>query len=680
MTTARHDVAPMSPASRTSPTQSQCPATRRNPAYSLFTTLALAGLVLAGCESAPADKAPAAAGFASVHGALTVAPLSCTLPLPANGSPTRAVWAPSPAIATNTTARAEFLNFAKNHGIREVFVAGDTLTGTDTASLASFTAAAKDACIQVELLVGVPDWALSTNHATAVASVKATIAAIAQVSGAKPVGLHLDVRPYLLPNWSTHKGNVPNQYLDLLDKVRPLANAAGLRLTVPMPYWFDTVTVKRDGTSRLLHKFVQDKTDRAVVLAYRDTPVAAVDAAAAEVAYATQIGRPLLTALETACGLSPTSQSFCEEGAAAMDNALIAMKKSQAASAGAQGFAIANLDTYLTLSGAAGQVAAVASTSTTSTTTTSTTTTSTTTTTPSVSEPVAPTTTTTSPTTTPAPSPTCSVALPSNGSPARGLWVWSSTIASSETEKAKFLTFAKDRGVRTVYMSGPSIVGNPTALASFTTAALEACMSVELLYGASSWALTANHGIAVDHAKAAVAALAKISGPKPVALHYDVEPYLLAEWSADMNSVANQYLDLLDKLNAVTKPAGIQLIVDIPFWYDGKLVTRGGVSRPLSELVIDRADRTTLMDYRDTPQAIIDMGASEVAYAGKVGRKVVLGLETMCNLTPINITFCEEGAGALDTSLKAVQAHFAGMAGFHGMAVHHYGSYLALKL
>lgn len=147
-----------------------------------------------------------------------------------------------------------------------------------------------------------------------------------------------------------------------------------------------------------------------------------------------------------------------------------------------------------------------------------------------------------------------------------------------------------------------------------------------------------------------------------------------------MNGTANQLLDLLEKLAPIAKGAGLQLTVDIPFWYDSKLVTRGGVTRPLSELVQDRVDRVVLMDYRDTAAAIIQGGNTEVAYGSKIGKKVVLGVETMCGLSPTSVTFCEEGRGALNAAMKQTHAAFLGQAGYGGMAVHHFGSYLSLKM
>jgi len=258
--------------------------------------------------------------------------------------------------------------------------------------------------------------------------------------------------------------------------------------------------------------------------------------------------------------------------------------------------------------------------------------------------------------------------------------VWTSTVVTNATEKANFLAFARSAGVREIYLSGPSVVGNASALASFSTdAAAQSCAEVELLFGDMSWALTANHGKATGYASQAIKTFASINGARPVGLHFDVEPYTLPGWKTDMQGTSNQYLDLLEKLQAIATAGGVRLSVDIPFWFSGQKVSRGGQTRPLSELVQDRVDRVVLMDYRDTASAIISGAAPEIAYAEKIGRDVTIGVETMCGLSPTLVTFCEEGRAAMDAALKATQAAYAKSPALNGLAVHHYGSYLKLK-
>ena len=155
-------------------------------------------------------------------------------------------------------------------------------------------------------------------------------------------------------------------------------------------------------------------------------------------------------------------------------------------------------------------------------------------------------------------------------------------------------------------------------------------------------------------------------------LHFDIEPSSLAEWTTDTDAVVTQYLTLLDQLAAVTSAAGVALEVDIPFWFDTITSTYDGPARPLSELVIDRADRTIVMDYRDhasPPNGMLDLAESELLYGDSVSRDVVVAVETNCALNPV-VTFCEEGRAVLEIELAIFEATQASVSAFQGFAVH----------
>jgi len=269
----------------------------------------------------------------------------------------------------------------------------------------------------------------------------------------------------------------------------------------------------------------------------------------------------------------------------------------------------------------------------------------------------------------------CATATPGA---ARGLWVWSTAVLTSTTERVKFFDFAKARSVRTVYLAAGNYISyKPEYINGFTAEAAANCIQVEILFGKHAWALSTGHAEAVTKLKEAIAAI-KLMPVKPVGVHFDIEPHLLAGWSTNMDSYANQYLDLVNKLRYYANGAGLRLTMDVPFWYDGKTVVRSGVARKLSELIADRTDRLGIMDYRDTASEMIASVTNEVAYAAKTGKQVVLGAETMCDVSPSYITFCQEGRAALDEAFQAVKTQYAGTGALGEMAVHHYGTYQAM--
>lgn len=268
----------------------------------------------------------------------------------------------------------------------------------------------------------------------------------------------------------------------------------------------------------------------------------------------------------------------------------------------------------------------------------------------------------------------------------RATWLWGSSVVKTPAETTKFFSFASTHAITGVYVEAQSLIPEaPAALTSFITTASAQGVEVELLFGYEIWARATEHAKAVTLAQSAVAFSQGLSGAKPVGLHFDVEPHQLPEWQAGGASeaqIASEFIDLLEKLHAVTKGTGLRLSVDIPFWYDGRTLTRGGMTRPLSEWVADSVDRVVLMDYRDIADGndgIIAQGATEVAYATNSGKQVVIGVETLCQLDPPKVTFCEEGAAVLDAQLEKVVAANKTKSGFFGIAVHDYKAYAALK-
>jgi len=256
-------------------------------------------------------------------------------------------------------------------------------------------------------------------------------------------------------------------------------------------------------------------------------------------------------------------------------------------------------------------------------------------------------------------------------------------VASDPAKKSAFLAFAQGAALTSAYVESEGFLGgDATPLAAFVADAGAQGVSTELLFGYAPWARTAEHAKAIALAQKAVTFASGLATTKPVAVHFDVEPHGLAEWGTDQASIANQYVDLLEELFAVTNGSGLALVVDIPFWYDAIAVTRKGTTRPLMEWVVDAVDRVAIMDYRDHADGadgIIALGAAEVTYGASVNKPVVLGVETLCNLDPPKVSFCEEGRAALESALATTAASYGQSPGFFGFAIHDYAAFAALK-
>ncbi|AQU80859.1 amidase [Planococcus faecalis] len=166
-----------------------------------------------------------------------------------------------------------------------------------------------------------------------------------------------------------------------------------------------------------------------------------------------------------------------------------------------------------------------------------------------------------------------------------------------------------------------------------------------------------------------------LQAQKFAGVHLDVEPYLYSGWNTNRAATVKSYQALLSKASASTAAMNLPLEADLPFWFDEityKNIYGKGI---LAEWVIANTHSVTLMAYRDSAALITELVKNEVAYAEKYGKSVVVGVETGETDEGDNISFYEEGETFMEGELAAVTAHYAGIPGFGGVAIHHVDSW-----
>lgn len=167
-------------------------------------------------------------------------------------------------------------------------------------------------------------------------------------------------------------------------------------------------------------------------------------------------------------------------------------------------------------------------------------------------------------------------------------------------------------------------------------------------------------------------------------INIDIEPYLLDDWRANRTLRATQYLDLAAEFMRLKREAGDALAVGpaMPFWFDGidDIVWRGERQR-LSDHVQDIYDYVAIMDYRNFARgsdSIISHAKDELEYADRIGKTVVIGVETL-RTEPRKVTFYGMSRAAMEAQLKIAETEFSSHPSFSGFAVHHFGSYLIMS-
>ncbi|HXV74590.1 MAG TPA: hypothetical protein VD713_07660, partial [Sphingomonadales bacterium] len=177
--------------------------------------------------------------------------------------------------------------------------------------LAALVRLARQNGIAVEALEGDPQWALKERQGTFWPKLDALLAwNDAQPPESRLAGLHLDIEPYLLPQYkSSEKQRVMREYLELLTEVRRKLDGRGLLLAADIPFWYDSRgkdepdnhIILFAGKEQFLSRHVQDICDYVAVMSYRQKAVGGnsiTSVSEDEIAYGEQIGKKVFASVE----------------------------------------------------------------------------------------------------------------------------------------------------------------------------------------------------------------------------------------------------------------------------------------------------------------------------------------------------------------------------------------------
>ncbi len=278
---------------------------------------------------------------------------------------------------------------------------------------------------------------------------------------------------------------------------------------------------------------------------------------------------------------------------------------------------------------------------------------------------------------------------------ARSSWVWKYDPLNNLQIREELLAFCKRTAISTIYIYlGEDPIHRTPAdyqkrLAEFLKAAHAQELKVEALQGNPLWALKANHPQVVQWVRGYLdfnrrhPASERIDG-----VSLDIEPYLTSEWeSGDREKLKREFVELLKSLRQlIDAERG-----DSPFDSAQGRPFRLGIAIPVfynrepefEEQLLAQVDVAALMDYYDTAVDIIKNGRFHIDLANRLGKKVVIGVETQ-DLVQMGQgkrrnTFHEEGWEEMEQQLEIVVEEFAKEPSFGGIAIHAYDSYRLLQ-
>ncbi|QNB00847.1 hypothetical protein [Massilia sp. Se16.2.3] len=294
----------------------------------------------------------------------------------------------------------------------------------------------------------------------------------------------------------------------------------------------------------------------------------------------------------------------------------------------------------------------------------------------------------------PAPLAQAAPAAPAAATAPRAIWTWeedSYDMLEQPAAAGRAIDFLKSKSVDTVFLYADAfggrnlIVTQPQLYRRLVRRLHASGMKAYALLG--SGYLHTERYVLPQHRAQALAMLQRVLDYNKSAapeerfdgINVDIEPHILAEWSTRKMELLAHFVDLSGALMRAKHASGQDLPLGpaIPFWLDGILLDHGGEKKPVSEHVQDLYDYVALMDYRDHAlggDGIVSHAMDELAYADKVGKRVLIGVETLPNsIKKVSFEHLKEADMERELGLTAQQV--GAMKPFGGFVIHHYGQY-----
>lgn len=237
----------------------------------------------------------------------------------------------------------QLLQFAKQQGVNLIYLQVIQDGEITTEQYRTFIREAGLNGIEVQALDGHPEWAKEENryHITNLVNwVKQYNASVG--AGERFSGIHLDVEPYILPEWSTNRDAVVTQWMDTVKMFIPQVKGDGtLKATSDIPSWLDHVAVPNNGGT--LSRFMISQYDQVTLMAYRDVALGEDginEIVINELGEANVLGKKLIVGVNIIQDPEGDFVSFAEEGKAEMERQLAVVYSTYKGNAAFAGHAV----------------------------------------------------------------------------------------------------------------------------------------------------------------------------------------------------------------------------------------------------------------------------------------------------------------------------------------------------
>ncbi|RCX16999.1 hypothetical protein DFP94_11060 [Fontibacillus phaseoli] len=244
------------------------------------------------------------------------------------------------------TSPAEILDFSESQHIGIIYL--QISSKVDLDSYRTFIRQARSKQIEVHALNGAPDWALSTSRPKLDSFMKWIVDYQKTAAPEEMLaGIHVDIEPYLLPEWKTDWSGLVTQWQENIDALVQQAEAANLPISAALPFWLNNYKVP--GSDQTLSSWMISRFESVTLMSYRDQAKAIYDTAKNELLEGERLNKKVYTGVETKPSSEGNFITFYEEGNAVLNEQLLQLEQLASAHASFEGIAVHDLVGWMDL-------------------------------------------------------------------------------------------------------------------------------------------------------------------------------------------------------------------------------------------------------------------------------------------------------------------------------------------
>jgi len=260
----------------------------------------------------------------------------------------------------------------------------------------------------------------------------------------------------------------------------------------------------------------------------------------------------------------------------------------------------------------------------------------------------------------------------------KGTWIWDSSMI--EKDQDHIISFASAHDVTAIYLQVNRDIA-PKVYEDFIRSAKEKQIRVEALAGRPDWAYKVNQDQIQKFIawtlqyNTSVTAQARFDG-----LHFDIEPYLLAEWKTKKEMILDSWIQNLRFIEKETKGSGLKITLDVPYWLNSVKVPNTQYS--FSAWLLEKFDSLVIMDYRNHAlgkNGIVENAQAMLREAATLGKQVIIAVETAKSSEGERTSFYAKNVDFMEQELQVAHQKLSRYASYGGMAIHDYKSWSAMS-